>query len=63
MTEPPRGIPEMPPLLAAVERLGIDVFAIVEQDMYPCAVDAPLPIAKRTRTYLGSCGVPSVKFV
>ena len=41
MTEPPRGIPDMPPLLAAIERLGIDVFAIVEQDMYPCEVDAP----------------------
>ena len=25
------------------------MFAIVEQDMYPCAVDAPLPIAQRTR--------------
>ena len=49
MTEPPRGIPDMPPLLAAIERLGIDVFAIVEQDMYPCEVDAPLPIAQRTR--------------
>jgi inosose dehydratase len=52
----------MPPLLAAVEKLGIDVFAIVEQDMYPCEVDAPLPIAQRTRSYLGSCGVPSVRF-
>jgi inosose dehydratase len=62
MTEPPRGIPDMPPLLAAIERLDVDVFAIVEQDMYPCEVDAPLPIAKRTRQYLGSCGVPSVKF-
>jgi inosose dehydratase len=62
MTEPPHGIPEMPPLLAAIEKLGIDVFAIVEQDMYPCDPDSPLPIAKRTRRYLGSCGVPSVKF-
>jgi inosose dehydratase len=62
MTEPPLGVPDMPPLLAAVERLGIDVFAIVEQDMYPCAPDAPLPIAKRTRNYLGSCGIPSVRF-
>ena len=62
MTEPPRGVPDMPPLLAAIERLGIDVFAIVEQDMYPCPVDAPLPIAQRTRRYLGSCGVPSVRF-
>jgi len=62
MTEPPLGIPDMPPLLAAIDRLGIDVFAIVEQDMYPCAVDAPLPVAQRTRNYLGSCGVPSVRF-
>jgi inosose dehydratase len=62
MTEPPLGIPDMPPLLAAIDRLGIDVFAIVEQDMYPCAIDAPLPIAQRTRNYLGSCGVPSVRF-
>ena len=42
--------------------VGIDVFAIVEQDMYPCPVDAPLPIARRTRNYLGSCGIPSVRF-
>ena len=62
MTEPPLGIPDMPPLLAEIEKLGIDVFAIVEQDMYPCEVDAPLPIAKRTQKYLGSCGVPSVRF-
>ncbi|GAA1461260.1 sugar phosphate isomerase/epimerase family protein [Williamsia maris] len=62
MTEPPRGIPDMPPLLEAVADLGIDIFAIVEQDMYPCAVDTPLPIATRTRKYLGSCGIPAVGF-
>lgn len=62
MTEPPQGIPEMPSLLAAVERLGADVFAIVEQDMYPCPPDAPLPIARRTHRYLGSCGVGAVTF-
>ncbi|MFA7513690.1 MULTISPECIES: sugar phosphate isomerase/epimerase family protein [Mycolicibacterium] len=62
MTEPPRGIPDMPSLLAEIEKLGIEVFAIVEQDMYPCEPDAPLPIAKRTRSYLGSCGIPSVTF-
>ena len=62
MTEPPLGIPAMPPLLAEIEKLGIDVFAIVEQDMYPCEADTPLPIATRTRAYLGSCGVPSVRF-
>ena len=62
MIAPPHGIPEMPPLLAAIEKLGVDVFAIVEQDMYPCEPDRPLPIAQRTRRYLGSCGVRSVKF-
>lgn len=62
MTEPPRGIPEMPPLLDAVAGLGIDIFAIVEQDMYPCSPDAPLPIARRTQKYLGGCGVNAVTF-
>lgn len=62
MTEPPRGVPDMPSLLRAIERLGVDVFAIVEQDMYPCSPDTPLPIAQRTHRYLGSCGVPSVRF-
>ena len=58
MTEPPRGIPDMPPLLAAVEQLGIDVFAIVEQDMYPCEVDAPLPIANAPGTTSGPAASP-----
>ncbi|MFI7384672.1 sugar phosphate isomerase/epimerase family protein [Streptomyces sp. NPDC049813] len=57
MCEPPRGVPELAPVLAAAARLDVDLFAIVEQDMYPCAPDAPLPIARRTRGYLRSCGV------
>ncbi|TDC15366.1 2-keto-myo-inositol dehydratase, partial [Streptomyces sp. 8K308] len=36
--------------------LGTDLFAIVEQDMYPCPPDQPLPIAHRTRHFLASCG-------
>ena len=28
---------------------------IIEHDLYPCPPDLPLPIAKRTRTYLASC--------
>ena len=55
MVEPPHGIPAMPPILEALEGLGRDLFAIVEQDLYPVAFDAPLPIATRTRTYLNSC--------
>jgi inosose dehydratase len=62
MIEPPLGVPDMPSLLRAVERLGVDVFAIVEQDMYPCSPDTPLPIARRTHRYLGTCGVPCVRF-
>ena len=38
-----------------------DVYAIVEQDMYPCPPDQPLPIAQRTHTYLASCGGASVR--
>lgn len=63
MCEPPGGIPAMPPILQAVgalaERTEVDLFAVVEQDMYPCALDAPLPIATRTLDYLKSCAALS----
>ncbi|NEB79559.1 TIM barrel protein [Streptomyces sp. SID14478] len=57
MCEPPRGVPELEPVLDAAARLDVDLFAIVEQDMYPCEPERPLPIARRTRGYLRSCGV------
>jgi inosose dehydratase len=57
MCEPPRGVPDLAPVLAAAQALDVDLFAIVEQDMYPCAPDRPLPIARRTRAFLRSCGV------
>ncbi|RCG25552.1 2-keto-myo-inositol dehydratase [Streptomyces diacarni] len=56
MCEPPRGVPELPPVLHAAQELGVDLFAIVEQDMYPCPADQPFPIADRTRRFLRSCG-------
>ncbi|RBM21386.1 sugar phosphate isomerase/epimerase [Streptomyces sp. PT12] len=56
MCEPPEGIPALPPILDAATSLGVDLFAIVEQDMYPCPPDRPLPIARRTRRFLASCG-------
>ena len=59
MCEPPHGIPEMEPLLVALGRLDADFFAIVEQDMYPCDPGAPLPVAKRTRSYFGQLGLGS----
>lgn len=57
MVEPPHGVPDMPPLLDALAGLDAEIFAIVEQDMYPCPPDQPLPIATRTRQYFTSCGV------
>jgi len=56
MCEPPAGVPELGPVLEAAQRLNVELFAIVEQDMYPCEPDAPLPIAARTRKFLRSCG-------
>ncbi|MBB4892282.1 inosose dehydratase [Streptomyces olivoverticillatus] len=56
MCEPPTGVPALEPVLAAAQGLGVDLFAIVEQDMYPCPPDQPLPIARRTRAFLRSCG-------
>jgi inosose dehydratase len=56
MVEPPSGVPDLAEVLsAAAEKLPRSVFAIVEQDMYPCTPDRPLPIARRTYTYLASC--------
>jgi inosose dehydratase len=56
MCEPPNGVPEMAPILDALSELDAEIFAIVEQDMYPCPADQPLPIATRTLAYLQSCG-------
>jgi inosose dehydratase len=57
MVEPPTGVPAMEPLLAELAGLDADLFAIVEQDMYPCDPDTPLPIATRTREYFARCGL------
>ncbi|MGH3341030.1 MAG: 2-keto-myo-inositol dehydratase, partial [Propionibacteriaceae bacterium] len=56
MVEPPLGVPDLAEVIsAAADSLPHSVFAIVEQDMYPCPPDKPLPIARRTYTYLASC--------
>ncbi|MEU3599374.1 sugar phosphate isomerase/epimerase [Streptomyces sp. NPDC006798] len=57
MCEPPGGVPALEPVLAAARALDAELFAIVEQDMYPCPPDQPFPIARRTRRFLRSCGV------
>ena len=55
MIEPPLGVPDMPPLLEALRGLDRDIQGIIEHDLYPCAPDVPLPIARRTKAYLKSC--------
>ena len=60
MTEPPLGEPEMGPVLDALAGLDRDLSGIVEHDLYPCPPNLPLPIAKRTRTYLASCSSAAV---
>jgi inosose dehydratase len=57
MCEPPGGEPAMEPVVAALGGLDRDLFAIVEQDLYPCAPDVPLPIATRTRQYFNQLGL------
>jgi inosose dehydratase len=60
MCEPPRGVPDVETLLDAVDQqLDGELFMIVEQDLYPCDPDDPLPIATRTSKYLRQLGVGS----
>ena len=41
----------------AWDEFSFEGFAIVEQDMYPCPFDQPLPIAKRNLAYLRQLGL------
>ena len=59
--EPPNGVPTLDSLAEAFTKLPDDVFVIVEQDMYPCPPDKPLPIARRTQQFLRSCGVGAAR--
>lgn len=57
MCEPPLGIPDMGAIISSLARVKPDTFAIVEQDLYPCDPEKPLPIARRTRDYFASLGL------
>jgi len=61
MCEPPGGVPDLGAVLDAAGALGRDLYAIVEQDMYPCEPDRPLPIARRTHTYLAGCSGAAIR--
>jgi inosose dehydratase len=55
--EPPAGEPDIPAVAAALRELDAELFVVVEQDMYPCEFDRPMPIARRTRSYLRGAGI------
>lgn len=55
--EPPNGVIDFPALARLLDELDFDGYAIVEHDLYPCAFDVPLPIARRTCAYLKSIGL------
>ncbi|MDV6012588.1 TIM barrel protein [Haloechinothrix sp. LS1_15] len=55
--EPPAGVPNPASIVDELSTQDLERFVIVEQDLYPCAPDVPLPIAIRTREYLASCGL------
>ncbi|EFL27889.1 putative myo-inositol catabolism protein [Streptomyces himastatinicus ATCC 53653] len=57
MVEPPGGEPEMPPLLADLDALGVPLTAIVEHDMYPAPPGTPLPVETRTCRYYTEQGL------
>ena len=54
------GLPEMGPVLDALSGLNRDISGIIEHDLYPCAPDVPLPIAKRTKAYLSTCSAANI---
>jgi len=55
--EPPHGTVNFKALSSILEETNYDGWATVEQDLYPCPFDKPLPIAKRTREYLQLLGM------
>ena len=57
MCEPGLGVPALDDLAAAFGSMPADTFVIVEQDLYPCDLDRPYPIAARTRKTLHAAGI------
>jgi inosose dehydratase len=55
--EPSQGVVDFEGFRDLLKEIDYVGSAIVEQDMYPASFDKPLPIAKRTRTYLREIGI------
>ncbi|MFE9029391.1 TIM barrel protein [Streptomyces iakyrus] len=58
---PPAGVPRPADVVAELARLDAELFVIVEQDLYPCAPEVPLPIAVSTREHLAGCGLSGTR--
>jgi sugar phosphate isomerase/epimerase len=58
---PPAGVPDPSSVVKELARLQAELFVVVEQDLYPCAPDVPLPIARSTREFLASCGLSGTR--
>ncbi|MEU5395497.1 hypothetical protein ABZ407_30370 [Streptomyces tibetensis] len=58
---PPAGVPKPADVVAELARLDAELFVIVEQDLYPCAPEVPLPIAVGTREHLAGCGLSGTR--
>jgi inosose dehydratase len=51
----------MPALLDALAALDADIYAVIEQDLYPVEPDIPLPIGARTAGYYVALGLGPVR--
>ncbi|WP_455355193.1 TIM barrel protein [Streptomyces sp. SYSU K217416] len=59
--EPPAGVPDPADIISELATLDAELFVIVEQDLYPCAPDVPLPVAIRTRKVLAESGLTGTR--
>ncbi|WP_026197560.1 TIM barrel protein [Sciscionella marina] len=59
--EPPAGVPDPAAIVTELSTVDAEVFVVVEQDLYPCSPETPLPIAVRTREYLGGRGLSETR--
>ena len=61
MVEPPYGEPDVPSLLSALAGLDRDLFAVIEQDLYPISAHLPLAIQARAAGYFTALGLGPVR--
>jgi inosose dehydratase len=61
MVEPPYGEPDVPSLLNALAGLDRDMFAVIEQDLYPIPSHMPLAIQARAAGYFTALGLGPVR--